>query len=158
MPRVSYLALATVAACLPWTALASPRVVGMDFVKAKSPKPPLRRRAGTVSTLLNNNDDLQYLANISVGTPPQQFVVQIDTGSSDLWIPSRQSDLCHIQDCSQTGACKFRELSVWKTSVDRHVQLMIRRPRASTAVTMHSKSATVIAASTKATSSPIRSQ
>ncbi|EHL01863.1 putative aspartic-type endopeptidase opsB [Glarea lozoyensis 74030] len=29
-----------------------------------------------------------YFANISVGTPAQQLMVQIDTGSSDVWVPA----------------------------------------------------------------------
>ena len=50
-----------------------------------------------------------YFANISVGTPFQEFQVQIDTGSSDLWIPSATATYCLRQrgQACVGGSCKF---------------------------------------------------
>ncbi|KAI9052043.1 hypothetical protein LZ554_004297 [Drepanopeziza brunnea f. sp. 'monogermtubi'] len=35
-----------------------------------------------------------YFANVSVGTPGQQLQLQIDTGSSDVWVPAAEASLC----------------------------------------------------------------
>ncbi|KIJ22830.1 hypothetical protein M422DRAFT_98668, partial [Sphaerobolus stellatus SS14] len=54
----------------------------------------LRRRQ---SVPLSASDEAsEWLGSLSIGTPPRKFVVNFDTGSADLWIPS---DKCTDDAC-----------------------------------------------------------
>ncbi|XP_007483929.1 gastricsin [Monodelphis domestica] len=57
--------------------------------------------------------DSSYYGEISIGTPPQNFLVLFDTGSSNLWVPSIY---CQSQACSGHARFNPSQSSTYSTN------------------------------------------
>ncbi|MCJ1287903.1 hypothetical protein MMC26_007255 [Xylographa opegraphella] len=57
-----------------------------------------------IQVVLNNSPGFGYYANVSVGTPAQSVTLQIDTGSSNLWVNSATSTFCSTADHCAYGS------------------------------------------------------
>ena len=98
----------------------TPNVVGLDIARRHVPdsvkRDALRRRQSqTVTETLANYGTL-YFANVSIGTPAQNFALHIDTGSSDLWVNVPDSEICTGQGdpCSSSGTYDANSSSTYK--------------------------------------------
>lgn len=97
----------------------NPAVVRLDTQRRNVINPiahdQLRRRQSVVQQTLDNLETL-YFANVSMGTPPQNFRLHIDTGSSDLWVNSANSNLCAQggNQCGQSGIYNANDSSTYK--------------------------------------------
>lgn len=69
----------------------------------------LRKRDDTVLEVITN-EKLRggYFATCKVGTPGQDLTLQLDTGSSDIWVPDSGARVCReigTQEGCALGAC-----------------------------------------------------
>jgi hypothetical protein len=48
----------------------------------------------SVTQPVNDYEDFEYVGNITIGTPGQPFVVILDTGSANLWVPNKGCRTC----------------------------------------------------------------
>lgn len=106
MSRISLLVVAAAALFSVASAGSPPRVLALDLKKEIRRDDPsnterLIRRAKTLSVDITN-ERILYLINVTIGNPPRPFGLQLDTGSSDLWVPSADSNVCR-----QRGGCEL---------------------------------------------------
>jgi hypothetical protein len=83
-------------------------VVHLPIAKNFEAEAAIRRRQsgkGIVPVPLENALYLYY-ANATVGSPPQAVSLQIDTGSSDTWVPFVGASICTESDQCNEGTCK----------------------------------------------------
>lgn len=74
-----------------------------------------KRQTNTINADITNFETL-YMINVTIGTPGQEIGLQLDTGSSDLWVPAQNSTICSpdYYDSCYYGSYNLSNSSTYK--------------------------------------------
>ncbi|MCO5549754.1 hypothetical protein L7F22_003227 [Adiantum nelumboides] len=64
------------------------------------------RKATPLKDNVSGGQDLEFVCDISIGTPPQTFPIDPDTGSADLWVVDKS---CQAANCGPDSRGKFAQ-------------------------------------------------
>lgn len=112
MGGASYLLAAGALALGALGAESIPGVLQLDIHERRSVTPALARRSQQTveEVIINEKQRGGYFSTCAVGTPPQDVILLLDTGSSDTWIPASSAEICskdYSDDPCPLGSCEF---------------------------------------------------
>lgn len=104
------------------------QVVQWDIAKRDALLPRLHPRAGSSfdSNISNDKQIGAYFVSVKVGTPDQELSLQLDTGSSDVWVPAVSADQCRNRTA---GGCPFGSCKAPREPSRRGNELLIAGPQ-----------------------------
>ncbi|KAJ5722627.1 hypothetical protein N7488_000662 [Penicillium malachiteum] len=92
-----------------------PAVLSLPVTRSDRSHALQKRSSKTASTSLYNEQNMYYMVNITLGTPPQNLSLSLDTGSSDIWVNVPNSTYCAADGdvCSSTGLFDLSDSSTF---------------------------------------------
>ena len=87
---------------------AAQKVVKFDIRANRPQQPQLVKRATSEyrGYLFNDVENGLYSIEVQIGTPGQPFSLQLDTGSTDVWVNAQSSQFCQQGNCLDSYAPK----------------------------------------------------